>query len=964
MPEKRPTYFRIQNWKKAIAGATVILLNFCALAQTPGFQDYNFFDNRAGLPSHITRKTRIDHNGTAWIVTDAGISVIPENPKIHRNIIERVGSVPVWDIEFHNHLIYVGTLDSQILVFHQSTGKFKRKIIFDRFRRFRIINGKLLAIGSRGVAEISLDTPQWWFLSKNTSSKSTVLDIAYWNKTYFLLQYGLKNIYSSKDGKNWDLDQSIVSRETQKSRLIPITAKTINNQLYLGLESNQFKVFYDWNRCDSMIFAQRPQKSYAIWDIDSDHDKVYFALGNHLNFDEGSVLVHHINAKTTSNIEELPSFPFVWGLTVDTINNGLWLNSILAGAAFIPDLGQRITTPVEFDGFIYEKNQLIGWSKNQLFVKNGPHWNTFKLPVKIKKCLHSIDNQIFIHAEKGLYHYDGKKINLISPKHFDFSALVGNYLYVTEYFHHANAIDINTLEFTSNIDSQLHSVITLNSTQNKILAQTENNGFFLIHNKKVKPITLDGKKPKSKNNFFFAGNHLISENGKELIFYRFDEGKLNYQSLKKINIAELFPNQTIDWIQTNMHGIWVFTNNTLIQLAFKDPKLGLHIVGQYYIGKRANTLQKVQINNSGCYILSKNFIDFIPFNKSNQCSYGSILDVNYETYKFFSTSISGRVWQGSNFNLTLTTPKFIQHQDGYVQMELYNEEAQLIKQCIYPNNTPIWFNDLSAGIYQIKLFNGYNVKNILFRVNKPLFQIPAFWLLLTLGISLFVFVLVFNQKERFNLSERLLSMELATLKNNMNPHFIFNTMNLIQSLIVRSNVKQALKATSELAKLNRLFLETSNKDFVPLADEIQYAEKYVGLEQMRFESDQQFQFIINKDENIDANIWFVPPLILQPLLENAIKHGALMNVNNSNIHLNLDLASPHLLIISVRNEINRKRKTKPGTQIGLKLVRERLILLNRKYPNLFEFNLNIEPSPYFFTVSISIKRLDQKWIYE
>jgi hypothetical protein len=131
-------------------------MNLCAFAQTPSFQDYNFFDNRTGLPSHITRKTRIDQNGTAWIATDAGISIIPENPDIHQSIIKRVGSVPVWDIYFHKNLIYIGTLDSQILVFNQNSGKFSRKIKFEKFRRFRELNGKLFALGAKGIAEISL----------------------------------------------------------------------------------------------------------------------------------------------------------------------------------------------------------------------------------------------------------------------------------------------------------------------------------------------------------------------------------------------------------------------------------------------------------------------------------------------------------------------------------------------------------------------------------------------------------------------------------------------------------------------------------------------------------------------------------------------------------------------------------------------------------------------------------------
>jgi hypothetical protein len=129
--------------------------------------------------------------------------------------------------------------------------------------------------------------------------------------------------------------------------------------------------------------------------------------------------------------------------------------------------------------------------------------------------------------------------------------LVGDYLYLTEYFHNVNALNVKNLTFTANIHKELRSIITLKPIQNKVLTQTENNGFFLIHDTKVKSVTLDHKKPKSKNNFFFSGNLLISENGKEFIFYKYNDLEANYNSLNKINMANLFPNQKIDWIGLN-----------------------------------------------------------------------------------------------------------------------------------------------------------------------------------------------------------------------------------------------------------------------------------------------------------------------------------------------------------------------------------------------------------------------------
>ena len=965
MPERRPTYIRFQNWKKTIAGAIVILFHACLLSQIIPVPKDDFLDNRNGLSSHISRKTRIDEHGTAWIATDAGLNIIPENPEVHQHIINTVGALPIWDIHFYKNLIFIGTHDSLIFVFNKSNSQLVRKIKFSHFRRFREFNGFLFALGSEGVIEISGGKPQFWFETKKTVKKSTVMDLVYWQNRYFLFQFGVGHIFSSKDGLHWSKDESIVGRELLKSDLVPVTSKSLNNILFVGLESNQYKIFYDLNSCDSVVFAQRPKKSFCIWDMDSDKDKMYIALGNHVNFDEGSVIVHKLDNKKNNQPYELQPYPFIWGIAVDTLNNGIWLNSIVSGAKFIPDIGKRFNTPVQFNNFISRNNHKIGWAKNILYIKSEQKdWQSFELPYDVKKCFYAEDSSIWIQAEKGIYRLKNSELTLISPKFYHFAELVGDYLYVCEYFYHVNAIHLKTLEIHQNIHPKLKSIITIKPLDNRILAQTETNGYFLIENLNAVPVKIDQKIPKAKNNFYLSGNLMIMENGKELVFHQFDSANSNFKPIHKVNLSDFFPNQKIDWVYTNLHGIWVFTNQNIIQIAFKNPTLGLKIINQYYLGYQSQINPPININSEGIYVISGKTIDFIPFNGRSTNSFKGTLKINLKPYQFFKSSIAGRVWKGTNFKIEINSPKYIQFQNGYTQIEITNEQGQTIRQFIHPNNEPIWINDLEIGIYQIKFFNGFTEKNIVFRVNVPITSSPAIWFLVFMGVGLLIFVLVFNQKERFNLTEKLLSMELATLKNNMNPHFIFNTMNLIQSLIVRSNVKQALKATSELAKLNRLFLETSNKDFIYLDDEIQYAKKYVGLEQMRFESDHLFQFQIFTDENLDLKSWFIPPLILQPLLENAIKHGALMSQESSIVTLNLDLVSPHLLLITVRNEINKKRKTNRGTQIGLKLVRDRLNLIQRKYPNLFEFSLNIEPSPKFFTVAITIKRLDQNWIYE
>ena len=188
-------------------------------------------------------------------------------------------------------------------------------------------------------------------------------------------------------------------------------------------------------------------------------------------------------------------------------------------------------------------------------------------------------------------------------------------------------------------------------------------------------------------------------------------------------------------------------------------------------------------------------------------------------------------------------------------------------------------------------------------------------------------------------------------------------MNLIQAMIVKSEKKKALEATSELGNLNRLFLETSNKELISLEDEIEYCERYMALESMRFEDEQSFNFLLDIEENLNLTGWQIPPLILQPLLENAIKHG---RSGRNNIRLNASLNKPHVLKISVENDLPKPKSAKNiiSTQMGMKLVRERLDMMNERYSHLLKASFSVIIIDNTYNVVIELKQVSHDWIYE
>jgi sensor histidine kinase YesM len=130
-----------------------------------------------------------------------------------------------------------------------------------------------------------------------------------------------------------------------------------------------------------------------------------------------------------------------------------------------------------------------------------------------------------------------------------------------------------------------------------------------------------------------------------------------------------------------------------------------------------------------------------------------------------------------------------------------------------------------------------------------------------------------NEKELENnrLQIQLFELEQSALRAQMNPHFIFNSLNSIQHYVINQDIQGANKYISMLGSLIRLTLEYASKKEILLAEELLYIEKYINLEKMRMQD--KFDYSITVDEAVHPDYVSIPPMLLQPFIENAIKHG-------------------------------------------------------------------------------------------
>ncbi len=127
------------------------------------------------------------------------------------------------------------------------------------------------------------------------------------------------------------------------------------------------------------------------------------------------------------------------------------------------------------------------------------------------------------------------------------------------------------------------------------------------------------------------------------------------------------------------------------------------------------------------------------------------------------------------------------------------------------------------------------------------------------------------ENEKIKIENEMIKTELTALRAQMNPHFIFNSLNSIRAYVISNEIKKASRYITKFSKLVRLILHYSSKESISLQDELDALRLYIQLEELRFRTD--FGFKINIEEGIEPEKLALPPLILQPYVENAVRHG-------------------------------------------------------------------------------------------
>ncbi|MBL0340267.1 MAG: histidine kinase [Bacteroidetes bacterium] len=216
-----------------------------------------------------------------------------------------------------------------------------------------------------------------------------------------------------------------------------------------------------------------------------------------------------------------------------------------------------------------------------------------------------------------------------------------------------------------------------------------------------------------------------------------------------------------------------------------------------------------------------------------------------------------------------------------------------------------------------------------------------------------------KQEEKSLIQQKLVELQQKALASNLNPHFIFNSLNSIQHFINSHHPVEANEYLSKFSRLMRMQLNMADKSLITLHEEISRIEFYLSLEQMRFGEKLTWQ--IHIDPAIDVYTFEIPNMIIQPFIENAIWHGIMPSSIPGNILLNMRLLTDKRLEISVTDNgvgygQNKSLHHPEHESKGVNLITERLILLDSKATNLLVFEKNNPGTKVIITLTSKMYR--------
>jgi hypothetical protein len=447
-------------------------------------------------------------------------------------------------------------------------------------------------------------------------------------------------------------------------------------------------------------------------------------------------------------------------------------------------------------------------------------------------------------------------------------------------------------------------------------------GLYYSDNFNVKKVKLP---PKLSIDIFnilkFKENYVLNTNGEGIVAYNKKTGKIT-QILKGI----LSPFNRMIRID-DVGNLWILSNEYLIKY---DGENFQNLFDNDYLV--LNSIKDFEVKNNVLFIKDNK-------NKVLSLAYSNQLE---ERLPF---EVVGRITNKNELNIRASIMYFTLSKNFKFRYKIIrNNDSSEWKSISNMNNFSL--SNLQHGHYKIliQVYNIYNsymksdIKILKFEIEPFWYQRPLIWILFSiLLVSITALVLFQSYKKRQNRIIRKLATEsklnlyrLNGLQNQMNPHFVFNSLNTLQYLIASKEEEKTNQYLTDFSLLMREMLDQSRHLEISLEDEIRFLKKYISLEKIRFSD----TFDCKWTNSIAEEEWseiFIPNMLIQPLIENAIKYGIPNSKEHAKfIEIKMDLLEANILEVKIIDHGKWiERASLSGKAHSLMITKERVELYEK-----------------------------------
>lgn len=915
------------------------LLNF-GLMFSQSYIPYSYHLNKkSGLPSEVIYDIYQDKKGFIWISSELGLcrfngvnydvySLDSQTSKSGSNIVEDDFG-RIWYSNFDGYIYYVEQGQLKFFKNHAPVG----------YHKFGIIKNSLFAIEENKVCVFNIITGK---KIKSYKVNFGVLNNVHSDgKNFYVLSdalyifnnSGMKKIAISDEIKNF---MGIVIQNTKKG-------------LLLTSKFEKFGYLYQSGRFKKVQFSE---------DITFVQNSCFDGSENWLCSTNG------VYRLSSGNI-------FFKGYNISNVfkdrENNYWFTTLNDGIYLVPNINFEY---IELDNRItslstYKDQLLIGTDDEKVFLKNFE--NT---------------------SQKTIFN-GGRRHEIYMLKTFK-----GNpYIYTSSY--NFNIFDENgKLIFTDAsavkdivpVNKHIYAYALSGSCGVINLASPKDNKLFFNHAK----ILLPGIRGKSvvydsvSDNIYFATNKGAFVSGKfgiKAVLYKKAPVYIQQLTIYKNRIFAVLQNQELfeicqdkaypSFLSDKFKGLKIFKAKTIGDQMYFKTDFGIYVYDflskeffkmlsynqdlEYSQLEEVNGKIYISINR-GLLSLPKNYHEKskkTPFILEQVLMNGNVFDPN-ENHFFANNQ--------NNLEIKYALLNFIPGSNERVYYKINDGAWQLIDL----KSRKLELPSLSAGEYKIFLkTDDYENQPLIiqFRIRQIFWKNPLFILFFSIVI-LGAVVVYYNDKikkinkhkklelEHINLQKESNASKLKAFKSQMNPHFFYNALNTLQSYILTNEKKPALSYLSKFSGLTRKILEFTEQDNISVKEECDILNLYLELEKARFNN--ELNYHISLKNIFEPQNVFMPVMLLQPYVENALKHGLLHSKNQKTLNIIFEMHKDILCITIEDNGIGREKSSRINEQKGkakpksfaTSAQNKRIDILNKIYKNNISISIKDRLNDY------------------